>query len=212
MPQSRVTKILFLAVALLAQIAWGGAPAQAPVPAPPELVFAPFHEDGIYKAGEVAGWTVTRSTLAAMPSPSYTYTYTASKNNLDVIKTGTIAWTDGRATIEVTTTEPGMLYVQVTRDGGKPMSVGAAIEPRKIGPAVPRPADFDEFWAGKLAALAAVPSIPCSRRSRRTSPAWTPTRSRSPAWTPHMQGYLARPSREGSFRRSSSTSTPASTR
>ena len=155
--RSRVSKTSVLVVTLLAVIAWETR-AQPPAQAPPELTFSPFHENGIYSVGEVAGWTVISSPAAA--ASSTTYTYTAKKNNQDVIKTGTIDLSASRATIEVSMNEPGMLYVQITREGGSPMTVGAAIEPRKILPAVPRPADFDQFWADKLAALAGVPIDP----------------------------------------------------
>jgi cephalosporin-C deacetylase len=37
------------------------------------------------------------------------------------------------------------------------MTVGAAVAPDKIGPQQTKPADFDSFWAGKLAALKQVP-------------------------------------------------------
>lgn len=38
--------------------------------------------------------------------------------------------------------------------------LGAAVAPNKIQPVAPRPADFDHFWAEKLAALAKVPMNP----------------------------------------------------
>ena len=88
-PFARVeTRSVVLVVTLLAAAA-RDTRAQPPAQAPPELTFSPFHENGIYAVGEVAGWTVTIVALAAMPS-SMTYTYTAKRNNLDVIKTGTI--------------------------------------------------------------------------------------------------------------------------
>jgi cephalosporin-C deacetylase-like acetyl esterase len=95
--------------------------------------------------------------------------------------------------------EPGMLYVQVSRDGGKPMSVGAAIEPRKIPPAVPRPADFDQFWAGKLAALATVPLDPVLTPIQTNVAGVDTYTVKVASLGSHMQGYLARPSREGKF-------------
>ena len=39
-------------------------------------------------------------------------------------------------------------------------AVGAAVAPAKIGLSTPRPADFDAFWDGKLAAQAKVPINP----------------------------------------------------
>ena len=40
------------------------------------------------------------------------------------------------------------------------MTVGAAVAPEQIRPPVAKPADFDSFWAGKLAALKQVPINP----------------------------------------------------
>ena len=40
------------------------------------------------------------------------------------------------------------------------MTAGAAVAPEQIRPPVARPADFDAFWAGKLAALKQVPINP----------------------------------------------------
>jgi len=82
-------------------------------------------------------------------------------------------------------------------------AVGAAVAPAKIGLSTPRPADFDSFWEGKLAAQAKVP----------VNPVLTPV-ALDPAWNApgiemntfvldalgsHAQGYLARPSGEGKF-------------
>ena len=194
--RSRVSKTLVLVVTLLAAVAWDTR-AQPPAQAPPELTFSPFHENGIYAVGEVAGWTVISSPAAA--ASSTTYTYTAKKNNQDVIKTGTIDLSASRATIEVSMNEPGMLYVQITREGGSPMTVGAAIEPRKILPAVPRPADFDQFWADKLAALAGVPIDPVLTPIETNVPGVDTYTVELASLGSHVHGYLSRPNREGRF-------------
>ena len=50
-------------------------------------------------------------------------------------------------------------------------AVGAAVAPQKLGLSTPRPADFDAFWDGKLAAQRRSRSTPNSRRSKPTCPA-----------------------------------------
>ena len=52
-----------------------------------------------------------------------------------------------------------MVYVEVTvlgYEAGAVAGLGAAVAPAKLMPAMPRPADFDQFWDAKLKALAAV--------------------------------------------------------
>jgi cephalosporin-C deacetylase-like acetyl esterase len=78
-------------------------------------------------------------------------------------------------------------------------AVGAAVAPTKIGLATPRPADFDSFWAGKLAAQAKIP----------INPALTPVQTETPGVEmgtfvldglgSHAQGYIAKPAKEGRF-------------
>src|SRR5829696_1100627 len=100
--------------------------------------FTPYKASGIYAVGEKVGWT------AALPpgaAPAAGYTYTVRKNNQDVIKTGTLDFSSGRATIpniEVTLDEPAMVYVQVStpggagQDSGAGLALGAAVAPEKL--------------------------------------------------------------------------------
>src|SRR5215211_6358069 len=113
-------------------------PAQQPT-------FTPYKAGGIYNVGEKVGWTAD---LPAGADRSATYTYTVRKNNQDVIKTGTLDFSSGRATIETALDEPAMVYVQVSIPGdssatsGTNMALGAAVAPEKLQPSVPRPSDF----------------------------------------------------------------------
>jgi len=78
-------------------------------------------------------------------------------------------------------------------------AVGAAVAPQKIGISTPRPADFDAFWDGKLAAQAEVP----------INAELTPVETDVPEVQLNMfvmdalgskaHGYLAKPAREGKF-------------
>jgi cephalosporin-C deacetylase-like acetyl esterase len=141
------------------------APAAAQTLPNVNLVFEPFHKNNIYKTGERAGWTVH-----ALLGAGYTkYNYELRENNLKVLKSGVIDLSSGLGTIETTLDHPGMLYAQLSYIGAPTpatppgreeldkMIVGAAVAPEKIMPRVAKPADFDSFWAAKLAALKQVP-------------------------------------------------------
>jgi cephalosporin-C deacetylase-like acetyl esterase len=184
-------------------------PAQAQEP-----VFTPFHQNGIYAIGEKAGWTVTVPQGAASSSH---YTYTIRKNNFDVIAAGALDLTSGRTTIETALGEPAMLYVEVKADPpptasaqgpnattaapAKPtvIHLGAAIAPTGLQPSAPRPADFDAFWDGKLKALAAIPINPVLTRTPTTAPGLELYTVKLDSLGSHVQGYLAKPAREGRF-------------
>jgi cephalosporin-C deacetylase-like acetyl esterase len=129
------------------------------------LVLVPFHASNIYKVGERVGWTVRASLGAAYTK----YSYEIRENNLKVLKSGLLDVASGEGVIETTLDHPGMVYARLSFIGAPPptgpttpqeldkMTVGAAVAPDQIRPPVARPADFDSFWAGKLAALKRVP-------------------------------------------------------
>src|ERR1044071_190617 len=96
-------------------------------------VFPPYKAGGIYAVGEKVGWTAALPPGAAPPAG---YTYAVRKNNQDVIKTGTLDFSSGRATIETTLDEPAMVYVQVSAPGGAGpgLALGAAVAPERLQP------------------------------------------------------------------------------
>jgi cephalosporin-C deacetylase-like acetyl esterase/lysophospholipase L1-like esterase len=51
--------------------------------------------------------------------PASDYTYTAKKNNLEVIKTGHLDLSSGKASIELTLNEPAMVYVEISPSSGE---------------------------------------------------------------------------------------------
>ena len=141
-------------------------------PIPQQLTFTPYHASGIYDVGETVGWTVTPGPTL----PTYAYKWTIRRNNAVVLKEGKLDLSSGKATIEIVGDQPEMIYVAVEAtaelqpDAAAPAgetprlvggnagrntgfyAVGAAVAPTKIGITTPRPADFDAFWDGKLAA------------------------------------------------------------
>jgi cephalosporin-C deacetylase-like acetyl esterase len=154
-----------------------------------QLSFTPFHKNGIYEVGERAGWTVSGSTPGK-------YGYTIKTNNLDVIQKGTLDLTSGTATIEAIVSEPAMLYVEVAAEPA--IHLGAAIAPEKLRPSVPRPADFDSFWDAKLKALGEIP-IDAVLTPAATSTGVELYTVKLASLGSHVQGYLAKPAREGKF-------------
>src|ERR1700761_3715092 len=125
------------------------------------LTFEPFHASGLYRVGERVGWTVR----APLFGGHTRYSYEIRENNLKLLKQGVLDVSSGEAVLETTLDHPGMIYARLSFIGvpapASPpapqeqdkMTLGAAVAPEQIGPPAPKPADFDSFWAGKLAAL-----------------------------------------------------------
>jgi cephalosporin-C deacetylase len=144
------------------------APAPAQTLPNVNLVLEPFHASNIYKTGERVGWTVRASLGAAYTK----YSYEIRENNLKVLKSGVLDVSSGEGVIETSLDHPGMIYARLSFIGAPPptsattpqeldkMTVGAAVAPEQIRPLLARPADFDGFWAAKLAALKQVPINP----------------------------------------------------
>ncbi len=177
--------------ALLAQ------PAPAPTPAVKPL-FSPKHPSGTYAVGETVAWTATLPP-GQSPEPGG-YLYKIRKNNLEVLETGTLDFSKGPATVDVAVHEPMMVSVEVTVPGFEAASVarlGAAVAPSQLAPSVPRPADFDAFWDGKLKALAAVPIEPVLTPVDSGHPDVELFTVALPSLGSTARGYLARPKRPG---------------
>jgi cephalosporin-C deacetylase-like acetyl esterase len=221
-PGAALVATFAVALALISQRVWAQQPAAAAPPAAalppssaspqPTLTFTPYHASGIYNVGDTVGWRVTAPD--GTPRAAGLYTYTVKTNNLDVVKTGTLDLSTGKATIEASVDEPAMLYVSVARppdanadaSGGpfgrrrRPIALGAAVAPTKLLPVAPRPADFDAFWQAKIEMLKAIPA----------NPVLTPGDSGSPDIEfdivkmdhvngTHVYGQLAKPNKPGKF-------------
>jgi cephalosporin-C deacetylase-like acetyl esterase len=122
----------------------------APSPAA-KVTVTPLRASGIYAKGEKAGWNVTVDSSAKL-------SYVLRRDNSVTIASGKMDLSaSGNSTINAPADQPGMLFLEVTPEGGKPQAYGAAVEPEKIQRSEPRPADFDRFWARKVKELHAVP-------------------------------------------------------
>ncbi|AHG93722.1 Acetyl xylan esterase (plasmid) [Gemmatirosa kalamazoonensis] len=190
--------LLFLAAAPLA--------AQTPT-------FTPDHASGIYAAGERVGWTVTMpNTVAKDARPAGAYTYTVRRNGGEVVSTGTLDLSTGKARIETSLADPAMVLVEVkpprpdstfgSRGTGGPGRVllGAAVAPTGIAAAEPRPADFDAFWASKIAELNRIPMSPVVTpgESGKAGVEWATVKLNNVRGA-HVYGQIAKPAREGKF-------------
>jgi cephalosporin-C deacetylase len=185
-----------------------------------QLTFAPYHVTGIYAVGETVGWTVTPGPT----TPTYSYKWTVRRNNAVVIKEGKIDLARGKDTIEVVADQPEMIYVAVEAyadpslaggatpptekphfEGGNTgrntgfYAVGAAVAPTKIGLSTPRPADFDAFWDGKLAAQAKVPLNAVLTPVQTDVPGVEMSIFQVDALGSKVHGYVAKPAKEGKF-------------
>ena len=170
-----------------------------------DAVFTPFHPNGIYSLGEKAGWTVT----PAKGATTTKFNYVIKKNNSGTIATGALDLSTGSAVLATTVDEPAMLYVEVNAatpaaegpGGAKPAPIhlGAAVEPWKLQPSVPRPADFDAFWDGKLKALAAIPINPVLAPTPTTVAGVELYTVKLDSVSSNAQGYLAKPAKPGKF-------------
>ena len=181
-----------------------------------QLVFTPYHTDGIYKIGDTVGWTVTPSPTP----PTYAFKWTIRRNNAVVLKEGTLDLSTGKAAIEIVADQPAMIYVAIQayqdlapatpgeapRFGGGNAgqdtgfyALGAAVEPRKIAASAPRPSDFDLFWEGKLAAQAKVPINAVLTPVATDVPGVDMRLFQLDALDSKAHGYIAKPTREGRF-------------
>jgi cephalosporin-C deacetylase len=171
--------------------------------------FTPYHSSGIYKVGEKVRWTVTLA--SATPDAPARFSWTARKNNMDTVKSGKLDLSARETTIEVDGTEPEMLYVEVNADPPSPapaaagskapnhFALGAAVSPEKLAPSVPRPPDFDAFWESKLKLLSAIPINPVLIDLDSDTSGVELSQVKLDSLGSHLQGYLAKPSREGKF-------------
>src|SRR5579871_318875 len=163
--------------------------AYASLAAAQALTFTPFRSDGVYLIVETVGWNVT--------GPPGSYSYSIRKNGLEALTSGTLDLSGGSANIETVLNEPAMVYVEVT--GSRKYTLGAAVEPALLKPSVPPPADFDAFWDSKLKALAAIPINPTLTPVQTDVPGVELNLVKLDSLGSHVQGYLAKPAREGKF-------------
>ncbi len=129
-------------------------------PEPLPITATPFRASGIYAVGETVGWTLR----AAPGSAIKQVRYTIKSGGLKEIAAGVLDLSSGRATVQTTLAGPNSVLVDLGLPSVSPEKsrtlLGALVAPAQIEPAMPRPADFDAWWASKIEQLQAVPPNP----------------------------------------------------
>jgi cephalosporin-C deacetylase-like acetyl esterase len=217
-PGSRVVVTVFFTVAFAA--------AQRGGPIAQQLTFVPYHSSGIYEIGETVGWTVTPGPVD--PTYSYKWTIrrnnadvlkegkldlAAGKDKIEIagdapemiyVAIEPVAKLAAAAASSEPPASPGRgnpngyTGGNTGRNNGL-YAVGAAVAPTKIGLSTPRPADFDSFWAGKLAAQAKIPIHPVLTSVPPDTPGVEMNTFVLDALWSQAQGYLAKPASTGKF-------------
>ena len=147
-----------LAVLLLI-LTLGGASAGL---AAPRFSAAADRADARYGRGETVTFVLNLQD-EGRPVPAAEVTWTLSKDGVPPVRSGRVRLQDGRAVVTGSLDEPGFLHLRATLgagDGALTALAGAAVEPERIGPSLPAPADFDAFWSAQRQRLAAVPLHP----------------------------------------------------
>jgi cephalosporin-C deacetylase len=164
-------------------------------PFPNGLVVQPDHATGLYKLGEKVGWTVTNPTGTPIK-----FQYTVRKNGKVGLSQGTLEVGTSPVRVETGVTEPAMVFMQITPDGGKTMDFGAGVSPEKLKPVRPAPKDFDRFWADQLKAVRQVPENAIVTPAASVLPTVDySTIQMDHVNGTHVYGQMARPMKPGKF-------------
>jgi len=124
----------------------------------------PDNGTALYCAGETVSWNIELENHGVPFNGPMEYTVKAG--GLKIIQNGTVDFKEGKATVSATMDRPGTLLMNLLPDSLglkqnekqlRKMAGGAVFSAEKIEPSGDEPADFDAFWASKLAELAAVP-------------------------------------------------------
>jgi cephalosporin-C deacetylase-like acetyl esterase/lysophospholipase L1-like esterase len=121
----------------------------------------PDRESHVYRQGEEMTWTITWTGEGPRPTAP---NYVLKENGLVGTDEGVLRPEDGMAELTINVGGPGTLLVEVlwtdANDKVQTDRGGLVVEPGKIEAVKEEPADFDAFWADKIAELEAVPMDP----------------------------------------------------
>ena len=114
------------------------------------LKVTPDRAAALYQSGEMATFKL-ELTLDKLPVPEAEVQWTLTKDGMPPATSGKAKLVNGAATVTGKLDEPGFLLCRATFAGPEKKAYtgfgGAGIEPLKINPSLPVPADFDAFWA-----------------------------------------------------------------
>lgn len=172
------------------------APTATPTtPPPPKLVVTPDRADAVYRIGDVVTFEIKAKEGSGL-APDAEIAWTISKDSVAPTQTGKAKLENGVAKVTGKLDEAGFLQCRASVPGDKasPGLGGAAIDPTKIAPSLPVPADFVEFWKAQKQKLAAIPP------KATLTPVPLPTTNKNVAFDVQIDalgapvsGYFARP-------------------
>ena len=193
--RSRVSRTLFIASFLLT-----AAPFSRAQQTPPPMVISTDKPSGVYQIGETVHWTVRWQGSAPTPTAQYSL----KSGGLTDSGHGDLAFHNNVATLDAVLPAPDTLLLEVDWQaaGNSPQQVfgGAVAAPDRIKPAAPPPADFDTFWAAKVAELKKVPADPkvTPEESGEAGVFYSKVTLDNIHGT-HVQGQVARPAAGATF-------------
>lgn len=153
-------RLVFCAVLCVAQSA-PAAETNALAESPTITVLA-TRPDAVYQVGEEVEFRI-EVRQNGRPADLDEISWQISKDGAPPFTQGKAPLNGGSALVRGSLPEPGFLQCKATASAAtKPVVAlgGAAVDPERIAPSLPRPADFDAFWDEQLRRLAAVPVNP----------------------------------------------------
>lgn len=151
--------------------------------------------DALYRQGETVTFVLTLE-ADGQPAEAGEVAWTLTQDGVPPTKKGNATIRAGRATITGQLDAPGFLQCRAIFEAGTTQLTalaGAGIDPLKIKPSQPVPADFKAFWAAKKNELAAIPL------NARLTPAKSPLNTvevfdvQADSLGAPVSGYFARP-------------------
>lgn len=165
-----------------------------------EIIAKTDKPSGLYALGETVHWTLSVKGDAKALSDA---TYEVKPGGLGGSPIA-VSLASGETAVTAKLDQPGWLLLKVSakKADGKTVEAqgGALIAPEALKPATPEPADFDAFWAAKLAELAAVPANPVLSQgvSGKDNVEYYYLTMQNIRGT-RIEGQLAKPKGEGKF-------------
>jgi len=119
--------------------------------------------NALYKVGETGEFEIVLSANGNQ-AISNSWSYTMVQDGLNSLAKGELKLVDGRMKVAFKCDKPSFYLLTVRPPAGETncpaIEGGAACEPDKLTPSMPKPDDFDAFWNGKKALLDSMTNQP----------------------------------------------------
>jgi len=157
------------------------------------MVVASDKSNGVYQVGETVHWSLEWKGAGEPPATRFT----RKSGGFTNVGAGEVIFSNQVGRLDTRFDAPGTMLVEATwlPESRTNRAIGGAVAgAEQIRAAVPPPADFDEFWKGKLAELAKVPPNPRLEEApgARSGVAYWKITLDNIRGT-HIQGQIARP-------------------